>query len=61
MEFIDQPATIQGTNMTNAEALVAYREENEKLMAILAEYIERYGLTDQARAYFLKPAVPPSP
>lgn len=39
--------------MTDAEALAACREKNEKLIAILAEYIERYGLTEQARAYFL--------
>ncbi|WP_301182929.1 hypothetical protein [Roseovarius sp. PS-C2] len=32
--------------------MTAYKAENEKLMEILLEYIERYGLTDKAREFF---------
>ncbi len=41
--------------MTNENATTAYKAENEKLMDILSEYIERYGLTDKAREFFRQP------
>ncbi|WP_288938828.1 hypothetical protein [uncultured Roseovarius sp.] len=30
------------------------KAENEKLMGIVLEYIERYGLTDKAREFFMQ-------
>ncbi|MGQ3486967.1 hypothetical protein ACTBW4_05675 [Roseovarius pacificus] len=36
--------------------MTACKAENEKLMGILLEYIERYGLTDKAREFFQLPA-----
>jgi len=32
--------------------LTACKAENEKLMGIVLEYVERYGLTDKAREFF---------
>ena len=39
--------------MQSRDTLTAYKAENEKLMEILLEYVERYGLTDRARQYYM--------
>ena len=40
--------------MQSRDTLTACKAENEKLMDIVLEYVERYGLTDKAREFFMQ-------
>lgn len=38
--------------MFEKDELSAYKHENNELLAIIVEYIQKYGLTEKAREYF---------